>query len=200
MRWVGTSLVWMAYVVGLVRVVQAEPMACLHRAGTLEPAATVSLDGERAVSVDVNLTVEPAKLLSAEMRIEASLSGVLRVIGGAYGPDWDTYWAHATPRNVVLDTRSEPFGALPIGVIDRPDEPVLLATLDLQVLPTTPPGQYTLLLTEIIVGDRDTYQALDVAPGPPFTLTVVRDKPTVPTTQPATSPPAATTTQPGDAP
>ncbi|GMU21972.1 MAG: hypothetical protein AMXMBFR13_20600 [Phycisphaerae bacterium] len=96
--------------------------------------------------VDVNLSVAPESILSAQMRLTASTPGIFTVTGGTYATTWDTL---LLPVTGTMNPTSAEFGGLPSTPLTGDD---LFITLSLTVAPLAPAGDYLINLTDIVAG------------------------------------------------
>lgn len=148
--------------------------ATINNAGGSGNTVTIDPSVNPNFSIDVNLSVSPETILSAEMKLIANMSGVVSIVSGAYGPQWDpntTYSAHPIPVGGV-NPKSGFFGSIPLSNPPQLTGNTRLITLDLSVATSAPPGNYTLNLTDFAIGDAFTYEDIGATPGPNFTLTV----------------------------
>lgn len=154
---------------------QASFTATVNEAGGSGSTVVVNPSVSRSFSIDVNVSVTPETVLSSEMLLTAGTGGVVEITGGTYGADWDATWSLAVPTGTLDPNSATHFGAVvlsPPGEAPRLTGDSLLVTLDLEVAVDTPPGDYTLTLTDFAVGDADSFQDIGGQSGVQFTITV----------------------------
>ncbi|NLX23985.1 MAG: hypothetical protein GXY55_20220 [Phycisphaerae bacterium] len=157
--------------------------ATVNEAGGSGYVVVVNPSVSRSFSIDVNVSVAPETIVSSEMLLTAGTSGVVEIVGGSYGADWDATWSLPIPTGALNPDSSARFGAV---VLSAPGEtPRLtgdsrLVTLDLEVVDGTAPGDYTLTLTDFAVGEADSFDDIGGQSGVEFTITVQpADAPTI---------------------
>lgn len=141
-------------------------------------ATSVAIDPNitTTFSVDVSISVSPETILSSEMLLTAGTGNVVQIVSGSYGPDWDPSLSLAIPVGAVNPNSVAKFGAVPLSPPEeapRLSGNYLLATLDLQIVPGTSAGEYTLNVSSLVTGDADTFQNIGGDAGSAFTLTVL---------------------------